>query len=140
LYPTPDIGARSPPAAVLVRVAVLVIDSGGRTRLVRPPPQIAARAVRGVTAGFRSLGLQRRSGSAYRPVPRARHRPAAGWGNTLYALAELSPGADAATPTAGATTATPAFPTPRMRRPTTSDPIVQPPSALRGQWRVTVHE
>jgi len=100
---------------MLERFSLLVIDSGGRTRVVQPLAQIVEASVVDLTAGLRSPGVQRRSGSSYRPVPRAWHVPAFGWGCTLWALAELNPGADAATPTAGVITAA-AITTAKARR------------------------
>ena len=73
-YSTPDIGARSRKRPCWRGLDLLVIDSGGRTPAVQP---LATIVVRGMLAGSRSPGVQRRSGSTYRPVRRAWHRPAA---------------------------------------------------------------
>jgi hypothetical protein len=64
-----------------------VTDTGGRTVRVHPPRQIVAPIVVCVTAGLSAPGVQRASGRAYTPLPRARHAPAAGWRWIAWALA-----------------------------------------------------
>ena len=57
-----------------------VIDSGGRTVAVQPARQIVCAIVPCVTAGLSAPGVQRGSGSALNPEPRAWQAPGAGWG------------------------------------------------------------
>jgi hypothetical protein len=74
---------------MLASFSLLVIELLGRTVAVQPERQIVEPRVAGLTAGLIAPGVQRASGSAVRPDPRARQLAGAGWRCTTAPLAVL---------------------------------------------------